>query len=116
VTPKVPGFDRYTLIRLESSPGVSPFSVWFVGLRDAGIRVAVTRRLQRIESGNFGDTKPVGHGVHELRLDVAGGIRLYYGQLGSMVVLLIGGDKSSQARDIRRAQEMWRRYSTEERG
>ncbi len=68
-------------------------------------------RLNRIRLGNFGDCKSVGGGVEELRIDFGPGYRVYYGREGAVVVILLcGGDKRSQAKDIFRAQEYWREY------
>jgi putative addiction module killer protein len=71
-------------------------------------RVAVLRRIDRITLGNFGDHKPVGGGVWELRVDVGPGYRLYYAQAGNTLVLLLcGGDKNTQQADIERALAHW---------
>ena len=68
-------------------------------------------RLNRIRLGNFGDCKRVGGGVEELRIDFGPGYRIYYGRRGSLlVVLLCGGDKGTQARDILTAQKHWKEY------
>jgi putative addiction module killer protein len=84
------------------------FSKWLEGLRDPLGRRAVLRRIGRIASTeNFGDHARVGDGVSELRVDVGPGYRVYYTSRGEQVVLLLcGGDKDSQERDIRRAKEM----------
>jgi putative addiction module killer protein len=66
--------------------------------------VAVIRRIARLELGLFGDCKPLRDGIHELKIDVGAGYRVYYAQLGNMVILFTsGGDKKSQSRDIERA-------------
>jgi putative addiction module killer protein len=71
----------------------------------------VRARLNRIRLGNFGDCKSVGRGVEELRIDFGPGYRLYYGRQGSTVVVLLGGgDKRTQTRDIRIAQKFWEEY------
>ena len=69
------------------------------------------RRMDRIENGNFGDCYPVGEGVSELRIDVGPGYRIYFGQDGDLVVLLHGGDKSTQEKDIKMAKRFWRDYN-----
>ena len=80
-------------------------------LRDKVAKMRIAQRLRRIEDGNLGDTKPVGEGVLELRIDVGAGYRVYCGRHGeSWVVLLSGGDKGSQARDIERAKELWSKW------
>lgn len=68
-------------------------------------------RLNRIRLGNFGDCKSVGGGVEEMRIDLGPGYRIYYGREGSLVVVLLcGGNKRTQAKDIVRAQKHWKEY------
>lgn len=75
------------------------------------LQAAVDARLARIRAGNFGDYKQVGGGVFELRIDKGPGLRIYFGLSGQRLVILIGGgDKGSQKRDIRRAQAIWKEY------
>jgi putative addiction module killer protein len=77
------------------------FSVWLSGLRDVRGRAEVARRVRRLALGNAGDAKPVGSGVSELRIHHGPGYRVYFVQRGAvLVILLCGGDKSSQDRDI----------------
>jgi putative addiction module killer protein len=83
------------------------FRAWLDGLRDDNARVRIGIRIQRLERGNPGDVKPVGNGVSEMRIDYGPGYRMYFVQRGkTVVILLCGGDKRSQARDIARAIEM----------
>lgn len=83
------------------------FGHWLAGLRDVQGKVAILRRLERIKTGNFGDVRSVGVGVSELRLDIGPGYRVYFTRRGNVViVLLCGGDKSSQQRDIKLAQQL----------
>lgn len=83
------------------------FEAWLGGLRDVRARVSVARRIERIAAGNLGDVKSVGDGVFELRVDVGPGYRVYFVQRdGRLVVVLAGGDKSSQTRDIQRAKQL----------
>ena len=89
----------------------SPFADWLASLRNRRAAGAVRARLNRIRLGNFGDCKPVGREVEELRIDFGPGYRVYYGRKGSLVVVLLcGGDKKTQAKDIARAQEYWKEY------
>ena len=84
------------------------YQSWHDRLRDAKARVAVERRVNRLADGNFGDPKYCRDGVWELRIDVGAGYRVYYGLHGNRVVLLLcGGDKSSQSADIERAANCW---------
>lgn len=81
---------------------------WLRKLRDVTARIAVDRRVNRIELGNFGDHKFCRDGVWELRIDVGPGYRVYYAVVGKEVVLLLcGGDKRAQVADIDRACEYW---------
>jgi putative addiction module killer protein len=86
------------------------FKAWFRGLRDQRAKQAILARLTRIEQGNFGDVKSVGEGVSELRIDVGPGYRVYFVRRGPAVYLLLtGGDKGSQKRDIDQAKAMARK-------
>jgi putative addiction module killer protein len=83
------------------------FTDWFAGLRDREARARVTVRIRRLSLGNPGDVKPVGSGVSEMRIDYGPGYRVYFIRRGdAIVVLLCGGDKRSQDRDIARAVEL----------
>jgi putative addiction module killer protein len=83
------------------------FMKWRSGLKDKTTQRRIAARIDRLEFGNFGDTKVVGGGVVELRLDFGPGYRVYFVRRGdTIVVLLCGGDKTSQQRDINRAKEM----------
>ena len=80
------------------------FVRWLNGLRDVRARARVLVRLERVVAGNFGDSKPVGQGVSELRIDYGPGYRVYFTRRGQwIVVLLAGGDKSGQTADIKTA-------------
>lgn len=88
--------------------GVAPFREWLRGLRDKQARLRIAKRVDQITNGNLGDHKRVGGGVWELRLHFGPGFRVYYGLDGDEVVLILcGGDKSSQSKDIDKAQEYW---------
>ena len=83
------------------------FAAWFAGLRDREARARITVRIRRLSLGNPGDVKPVGGGVSEMRIDYGPGYRVYFIRRGStIVVLLCGGDKDSQDRDIAHALEL----------
>lgn len=88
----------------EKSP---EFDAWLRGLKDRIGKVRVLARLTAAEHGNFGDCEPVGGGVSEMRIHFGPGYRLYFTRVGNTVYfLLVGGDKSTQKRDIKRAIEM----------
>ncbi|ACE85954.1 type II toxin-antitoxin system RelE/ParE family toxin [Cellvibrio japonicus] len=83
------------------------FAKWHKSLRDLRAKLAIARRIDRIKAGNLGDVKSVGEGVSELRIDVGAGYRVYFTvRNGVVVVLLAGGDKSTQQADIKRARQL----------
>ncbi|MFM8929609.1 MAG: type II toxin-antitoxin system RelE/ParE family toxin [Betaproteobacteria bacterium] len=83
------------------------YAKWFSGLRDRVARVRIDVRIRRLSLGNAGDAKPVGDGVSELRVDHGPGYRIYFIQRDKVViVLLAGGDKSTQDKDIRNAKAL----------
>jgi putative addiction module killer protein len=101
--------------RYITPDGRIPFAEWLNSLRDRKAILIIDNRLRRIRLGNFGDCRSVGEGVCELRIDYGSGYRIYFGQIGTTIVLLLyGGDKSTQAQDIRKAQEYWRDYERRE--
>ncbi len=96
------------LVRYQHVDGREPYTEWFRGIRDESAKIRIAARMRQIESGNLGDTKPVGGGVIELRIHVGAGYRVYCGQHGQcLVILLCGGDKDSQSKDIARAKMLW---------
>lgn len=83
------------------------FAQWFDELRDKQARTRIVVRIRRLSLGNPGDVRPVGEGVSELRIDYGPGYRVYFVKRGEqLIVLLAGGDKSSQSRDIRKAIDL----------
>jgi putative addiction module killer protein len=85
------------------------YADWFDGLRDREARSRILVRIRRVSLGNLGNVKPVGEGVSELRVTHGPGYRIYLKRQGdALVVLLAGGDKSTQKRDIERAKELAR--------
>jgi putative addiction module killer protein len=88
--------------------GRDPFADWLKKLRDPKGKIAVIRRVNRMELGNFGDHKTLRDGVSELRIDTGPGYRIYYAMNGRTIVLLLcGGNKGSQDADIERACALW---------
>ena len=80
------------------------FVKWIDSLRDVQAKARVLVRIERLASGNAGDVKPVGEGISEMRIDYGPGYRVYFMQRGSeLIILLAGGDKNSQSRDIKAA-------------
>ena len=83
-------------------------------MKDAKTRAKIDVRLGRLRLGNFGDTKSVSKGVYELRIHFGPGYRIYYGQEGTkIIILLCGGDKNSQKKDIKKAILFWEEYKGE---
>ncbi|MCS3468085.1 putative addiction module killer protein [Pseudomonas sp. JUb42] len=83
------------------------FSQWHTSLRDMRARIAIARRIERASAGNLGDVKSVGEGVSEMRVDAGAGYRVYFTIRGrSLIILLVGGNKSTQPADIRQAKIM----------
>ena len=96
--------------------GREPFTEWFNAVRDTRAQSRIRSRLASLEHGNFGDYRSVGGGVFELRIHVGAGYRVYFGEIDNTIVLLLcGGDKASQTRDIQRAKTYWQEYKETER-
>lgn len=99
------------ILEYATEEGSVPFRDWLGGLRDKQTRARVRVRLNRVRLGNLGDYKPVGQGVYELRIQHGPGYRIYFGRRGDTIVILLhGGDKDSQSRDIALAQRYWKDY------
>ena len=91
--------------------GREPFTEWLESIRDRKTQTRIRGRLDRLEKGNFGDCESVGSGVFELRLHFGQGYRIYFGEVANTIVLLLcGGDKSSQTQDIENAKTYWQEY------
>ena len=104
VTPK-------EVVVFRAKDGRVPFEEWLDDLNDKKAMARVLARLARVRQGNLGDCKSVGEGVSELRVDYGPGYRVYFGQKRqTLVVLLCGGDKRTQDRDIRLAKQYWREF------
>ena len=99
-----------------SADGGEPFAAWFTEL-DSMARAKVTRAIVRLEQGNFSNVKSVGEGAFEYRIDFGPGYRVYFGQDGpTLVILLTGGTKQRQQRDIDAAHVYWQDYKQSKRG
>jgi putative addiction module killer protein len=94
---------------MHSIQSTDVFDAWFSALRDRQARARIQARIDRAEDGNFGDCKPVGEGVSEMRIHHGAGYRVYFTMIGlEIVILLAGGNKSTQAADIKTALQLAR--------
>ena len=99
----------------QKENGIVPFLKWLYSIEDRITRAKIRIRLDRMSAGNLGDCRPVGDGVNEARIDYGPGYRIYFAFDGEkIVVVLCGGDKSSQGKDIRLAKEYWLDYKRED--
>lgn len=90
------------------------FLKWYQSLKDNSAKQRIFSRLLRVELGNLGDVKPVGEGVFEIRIVCGPGYRIYYAMKGQTIILLLsGGDKSTQQKDIEKAQSLWKEVKNE---
>ena len=104
-----------TVIEYLGGNGASPFAHWFDGL-DAQAAARVTTAVTRVQLGNMSNTKGVGEGVFEYRIHSGAGIRIYFGKDGdTLVILLGGGTKRRQQKDIDAAKDRWRQYKQHKR-
>ena len=100
--------SKIQLLEYITEDGKNPFHKWLRSLKDRAARARIRVRLNRVRLGNFGDCKPVGKGINELRVDYGPGYRIYYGKTEtSIVILLCGGSKKTQLKDIQLAQTYW---------
>ncbi|KPF85137.1 hypothetical protein IP70_13140 [alpha proteobacterium AAP38] len=103
-----------TIKEYQKADGTSPFAEWFDGLHHVAAAKVVTAK-SKLQNG-IGDVKPVGEGVSEIRIDWGPGYRVYFGQDGlKLVILLAGGDKSTQDQDIKDAKAYWDDYKNRKR-
>jgi putative addiction module killer protein len=102
---------KYEVRTYETIDGQVPLNEWLGALRDRKGRAVIRTRIGRLQLGLFGDAKAVGEGVNELRISFGPGYRIYYALEGKAVILLLcGGDKRTQDRDIKQAKEYWNDY------
>jgi putative addiction module killer protein len=99
----------------ETDDGNAPFSSWLDALKDREARARIKKRLNRVTLGNLGDYRSVGEGVFEFRIDYGAGYRVYFAQIDMLMILLLcGGDKSTQERDIIKAKQFWANFNQRE--
>ncbi|MEK7990618.1 MAG: type II toxin-antitoxin system RelE/ParE family toxin [Thiotrichaceae bacterium] len=103
-----------TIILMYEIKSTEAFSKWLSKLKDMKGRIAVARRIERMQYGNFGDVKSVGTSISELRITTGPGYRIYFTQKeDKIIILLIGGDKSTQSKDIEKAKQLLKEYNNE---
>lgn len=94
--------------------GKSLYKDWLVNLRDVRAKAKIIMQVDRMELGLMGDSQPIGEGLSELRIHYGPGYRVYYGKEGNQLFLLLcGGDKSTQPKDIKKAKNLWQNYLKE---
>jgi len=95
--------------------GCEPFKKWVSDFKNKTTKARIYNRLKRIRLGNFGDYKNIGQGLFELRLHFGPGYRIYYGKLGRQIILLLaGGTKAKQTKDIKKAKLYWHYFKNHE--
>ena len=100
-----------TIVEYIDSKGRNPFRSWLLSIKDKRTRAIIDARLTRVRLGNLGHTRSVGQGVMELKIDFGPGYRVYFGEDGdTIIVLLMGGSKKTQSTDINVAKESWIDY------
>jgi putative addiction module killer protein len=99
------------IVFYADADGNEPFQIWIDALRDIQGRRRIIKRIFRVQQGNYGDVESIGEGLSELRLFFGPGYRVYFGEdADNIVIILCGGDKSSQNRDIENAKAYWLEY------
>jgi putative addiction module killer protein len=102
---------KNTINEYLDAAGKSPYADWLDQLRDAKTKAKIMMRVDKMELGLFGDAEPIGEGLSELRIHYGSGYRVYYGKEGRYLYLLLcGGDKSTQSKDIKKAKAYWKDY------
>ena len=102
-----------TIILYEDATGKVPYSEWLVGIRQRSTRHRIIDRMARVKHGNYGDFKSLKDGVFELRFNFGPGYRVYFGEDGdTIVVLLCGGTKARQVKDVKTAKAYWKEYKS----
>ena len=91
--------------------GKKPFIEWLESLKEKTVRAQITNRLNRVVQSNYGDCQSVGNGVYELRIHYGAGYRIYFAEQGKTIVLLLtGGNKKTQCKDIEKAKQYWNEF------
>jgi putative addiction module killer protein len=108
-------FEKKTVVIYAEKNGREPFSEWLTPLKDRTFRARIRNRISRLELGHFGDCEPVGEGIFELRFFFGPGFRVYFAKHEDTTILLLGGgDKKTQAKDILKAKNCWKKFKETE--
>ena len=102
--------EEKTVKYYQTRTGAQPFKEWRDHLSEQRTKSAIDARISRLRSGNFGKSEPIGEGASESKINLGPGYRIYYGVDGASVILLHGGDKSTQENDIELAKRFWNDY------
>ena len=95
----------------QTNSGKRPFIDWLEAQKDKVVRAQVNARLARLAVGNYGDTKSIGKGIQEARIHYGAGYRVYFAELDNeIILLLLGGSKNTQEKDIKKAKEYWQKF------
>jgi len=100
----------YELHTYRSRNNKKPFDQWLSSIKNEVLKFQIMRRLDQAKLGNLGDYKFLGYGIYEFRIHYQAGYRIYFGLKGDDLILLLGGDKSKQTKDIKRAQLYWQDF------
>ena len=112
--PQTSDTEAFTVVVLQTEDGIEPFTKWLGSLRDKEAVARIRARLNVVRRGSFGQCEFVGEGISELKIDYGPGYRIYFGRKDNTIVVIIsGGDKSTQSADINRAKELWEKYKSE---
>jgi len=107
--------EKKIVVIYADKNGHEPFSEWLSSLKDRTFRARIRNRISRLELGNFGDCEPVGEGIFELRFFFGSGFRIYFAEYeGTAILLLGGGDKKTQIKDILKAKSCWKKFKEKE--
>lgn len=103
--------EEYEITICDTEEGREPFTEWIVSLKDEKLKRTVLLRIQRLRQGNFGHTRSLKDSVHELKIDIGPGLRVYFANIGLKILLLLGGgDKSTQNADIKKSKKLLEIY------
>lgn len=103
--------SQKTVVLYANKSGREPFSEWFTSLKDKTVRARIQNRISRLELGLLGDCEPISEGIFELRFFFGPGFRVYFADFDNTTLLLLGGgDKKTQSKDIEKAKKHWKEF------